>query len=212
MGRITLHASRDGLGAFPEELQVVGRDDLGDVLAVDAMGQVWCFAHGTGDWRTAASLAFATRTRMHEHLAFQEHFAAPAPEEDLASLRRRKEAIEQFRKGRKDAPYSRRAADSALEDLRSQIADRRFWASKQGQSLSARQAQMAFPGNTFLSRQYPFKKSGIQHQHNQSEDDGLDISSENTTPKHQRHHAINDTTGTDMITIRLPKYPNSQAG
>ena len=140
MGRITLHASRDGLGAFPEELQVVGRDDLGDVLAVDAMGQVWCFAHGTGDWRTAASLAFATRTRMHEHLAFQEHFAAPAPEEDLASLRRRKEAIEQFRKGRKDAPYSRRAADSALEDLRSQIADRRFWASKQGQSLSARQA------------------------------------------------------------------------
>jgi hypothetical protein len=139
MGRITLDDGRDGLGAFPDQYRVVGRDDLGDVLAVDAQGKVWCFAHGSGDWQQKTA-AFDTVARMHEHIAFQQHFESPDRDEDLDALRARKAAIEQFMKGRRDAPYSRRDADGALDDLRTGIEDRRFWASKKGQSLTARQA------------------------------------------------------------------------
>jgi hypothetical protein len=140
MGRITLDDSHDGLGAFPAEYRVVGRDDAGDVIAVDAKGKVWCFAHGTGDWATAGSLAFANEALLQEHVAFQDHFDPPPHDADLAALRARRAAIQQFMKGRKGTPYSRSAASSALETLREAIEDERFAGSKQGKGLAATQA------------------------------------------------------------------------
>jgi hypothetical protein len=139
MGRITLDESRDGLDGFPQEYRVVGRDDSGDVLAVDAKGKVRCFAHGAGHW-AAHTPAFATEARMREHIAFQDAFDAPPDAADLAALRTRKAAIRQFLKGRRDAPYSRRDADLALEELRVAIELARFSASKQGQTQAATQA------------------------------------------------------------------------
>ncbi len=139
MSQLRLDDSRDGLRSFPTEFTVVARDDMGDVLAVDAHGAVRCFAHGTGDWKSH-TLAFADVAMLHEHLAFQEHFEPPPHDADLAMLRARKSAIQQFMKGRRRAPYSRLAADGALEDLRDAIADKRWRSSKKGQGLLACQA------------------------------------------------------------------------
>jgi len=140
MGRITLDDSRAGLGSFPRDYAVVARDDTGDVLAVDEQGKVWCFAHGSGEWMSSRLLAFDTVALLHEHVAFQEQFELPPHEVELAALRARQQAIRQFMKGRRGAPYSRLDAEGALEDLRTEIEDKRFWASKKGQGLAACQA------------------------------------------------------------------------
>ena len=135
MGRITLDSGREDLGAFPASFEVVARDDLGDVLAVDAKGKVWNFAHGAGDWERR-TLAFATVALLHEHIAFQDRFALPPYDADLAALHERKNAIEAFLEDRSAAPYSEEDADAALEQLRSEIADRRFWSSRRGKGLA----------------------------------------------------------------------------
>jgi hypothetical protein len=139
VSRITLDGSRDGLASFPPELTVVGRDDLGDVLAADAAGEVWAYEHGTGDW-SRRSLAFATIALLHEHVAFQHHFELPPADADVRALVARERAIQQFAAGRKGAPYSRRAAHGALESLAPAIADQRFWSSKTGRGLAECQA------------------------------------------------------------------------
>lgn len=110
------------------------------MFAVDGVGTVHCFAHGSGDWAAARSLAFGSLERLLEHVAFQEQFEPPPHDADLAALQARKAAIEQFMKGRRDAPYSRCVADEALADLREAIAERRFAASKKGSTLAATQA------------------------------------------------------------------------
>lgn len=136
MGRITLDPRRDGLAGFPSGFEVVGRDDLGDVLAVDGEGVVWNIAHGAGDWHDR-SKAFDSVQLLHEHIACQHHFEVPPADLDLPALLARKQAIEAFLKGRRGAPYSRDAGKAALEDLREAIADRRFWSSKRGRGLAA---------------------------------------------------------------------------
>lgn len=136
MGRITMDARRDGLDGFPSEFEVVGRDDLGDVLAIDGKGKVWTFAHDAGDWHDR-SKAFDSVQLLHEHIACQRHFEVPPADLDLPALLARKQAIEAFLKGRRGAPYSREAGKTALADLREEIADRRFSSSKRGRGLAA---------------------------------------------------------------------------
>jgi hypothetical protein len=136
MSQITLDDGRDGLAGFPAGFTVVGRDDLGDVLAADAQGVVWQFPHGGGDW-TSLLRAFATTALLHEHVAFQRHFAPPAADESTDTMQVRKQAIEAWRKGRRGAPYSLDASKAALEALREELADRRFHASKRGRGLAA---------------------------------------------------------------------------
>ena len=136
MSQITLDDGRDGLAGFPADFTVVGRDDLGDVLAADAQGVVWQFPHGNDDW-TSRLRAFATTALLREHVAFQCHFAPPAADEPTDALKARKQAIEAWRKGRRGAPYSLDASKAALEELREELADRRFHASKRGRGLAA---------------------------------------------------------------------------
>lgn len=136
MGRITLDPRRDGLAGFPSGFEVVGRDDLGDVLAVDGEGVVWAFAHGAGGWDDR-SKAFDSARLLYEHIACQRHFEVPPADLDLAALLARKQAIEAFVKGRRGAPYSRDAGKAALADLREAIAERRFRSSKRGRGLAA---------------------------------------------------------------------------
>ena len=136
MSRITLDTRRDGLDGFPSGFEVVGRDDLGDVLARDGEGRIWVFAHDAEGWDDR-SKAFDSAQRLHEHVACQHHFEAPAADLDLAALRARKAAIEAFLKDRRGAPYSRDAGKAALAELREAIAERRFWSSKRGRGLAA---------------------------------------------------------------------------
>lgn len=139
MSRITLDPSRNGLAGFPDEFTVVGRDDAGDVIALAADGTVWAFLHGAGDWQTR-SLAFATEAQVHAHVAFQDHFDPPLVGADVATLRARKRAIQEFAKQLKCAPYTQQAARAALETLREEIEDRAFRSSKAGRGLAACQA------------------------------------------------------------------------
>jgi hypothetical protein len=136
MAQITLDGDRRGLDGFPAGFTVLGRDDLGDVLAADAKGVVWSFPHGGGDW-TSRIRAFASTALLHEHVAFQRHFAPPAADEPTDALKARKQALEAWRKGRRSAPYSLDASKAAIETLREELADRRFHASKRGRGLAA---------------------------------------------------------------------------
>jgi hypothetical protein len=139
MSRITLNDSTTGYEGFPNGFTIVGHDDLGDPIAVDGDGVVWAFQHGAGNWDTRGK-AFDSVRLLHEHIACQHHFEAPTDDLDLDALKRHKQAIETFLKGRRGAPYSRDAGKAALEDLREAIADRRFWSSKRGRGLAACQA------------------------------------------------------------------------
>ncbi|HEX6812538.1 MAG TPA: hypothetical protein VF384_13010 [Planctomycetota bacterium] len=138
---IRLDSSREGLAAFPDGYTVVGTDQLGDVLAADASGKVWHFPHDTSrvPWQDRWP-AFDTMELLHEHVAFQSNFEPPAHDEDLPALQARKQAIQRFVKGRRGAPFTRRAAQSALESLREEIEDKRFHASKKGRALAECQA------------------------------------------------------------------------
>jgi hypothetical protein len=139
MAILTLDASRDGLGNFPADFEPVARDDIGDVLAVDSLGVVWCFEHDMGAWQSR-SKAFASLAVMHEYMAGQADFDLVDAEESLAALQDRKARVEASRKRLHGSPYVRDAAILVLADLREAIADRRFWQSKRGQNLAARQA------------------------------------------------------------------------
>lgn len=129
--------SRAGLAGFPAEFTPIGRDDLGDPLAVDAAGHVFRFVHGAGDWQ-ARELAFGSMGELERFVRFQRTLAIPADAE-LADLQARKRSIESYVKSLRRAPYARDAARAALEQLREALADRRFAASKRGQSIAARQ-------------------------------------------------------------------------
>lgn len=139
MARLTLDASRDGLDDFPAGFEPVARDDLGDVLAVDGAGVVWCFAHGMGSWASRAK-AFVSLAAMHEYLAGQADCGLVEAEASLESLQARKLRVAAMKKHLRGSPYARDAATQVLAELREAIADRRFSQSKRGQNLAARQA------------------------------------------------------------------------
>lgn len=139
MVMLTLDASRDGLGDFPAGFEPVARDDLGDVLAVDGHGVVWCFAHDMDAWESRTK-AFVSVAAMHEYLAGQADCGLVDAEASLEDLQARKVRVEALKKSLRNSPYARDAANQVLADLREEIADRRFWQSKRGQSLAARQA------------------------------------------------------------------------
>lgn len=138
MAMLTLDTSRAGLPGFPADHTPIARDDLGDVLAEDAAGVVWCFAHGMGDW-TSRTKAFASVAAMHEYLAGQADCGLVDAEAALEDLQARKLRLEAMKKSLRSSPYARDAAAEALADLREAITDRRFWQSKRGQNLKARQ-------------------------------------------------------------------------
>lgn len=136
MSRIRWDDDRAGLEGLPVDFVPVARDDLGDVLAHDAAGVVFCFPHGHGDWQTR-SRAFVSLEQLRAYVDFQGELTIP-DELDLAGLRRKKERIEAFAKSLPRAPYAREAIASVLADLREAIADRRFAQSKAGRDLAAR--------------------------------------------------------------------------
>ena len=139
MAMLTLDASRDGLGDFPAGFEPVARDDLGDVLAVDGLGVVWCFAHGMGAWESRTK-AFVSVAAMHEYLAGQADCGLVDPEASLEDLQARKVRVEAMKKSLRSSPYAWDEATQALADLREAIADRRFWRTIRGKNLAARQA------------------------------------------------------------------------
>lgn len=138
MTTIRLDSDRDGLPGFPAEFTVLGRDDLGDVLASDGNGKVWLFPHGHGDWHEH-SVAFASRAQLDAYVAFQHWFATDDTAADLPTLQAKQQALRAFRKSQAQAPYTRDAVDGALGSLRDEIADRRWHASAKGKQLAARQ-------------------------------------------------------------------------
>lgn len=138
MTKITLDDGTDGLDGFPAGFTPVGRDDLGDPLAVDAAGKVWSFAHGRGDW-SARSPAFESVEALRAFVAFQSRLETPEPA-DVAALRARREEVESFRKANPRSPFAREAARAALEELKEALADARFASSARGRGLAARQA------------------------------------------------------------------------
>jgi DNA ligase-1 len=73
------------LTGFPADHTPIARDDLGDVLAADAAGVVWCFAHGMGAW-TSRTKAFVSVAAMHEYLAGQADCGLVDPEASLEEL------------------------------------------------------------------------------------------------------------------------------
>jgi hypothetical protein len=95
-----------GLGGFPADYRVLGTDDLGDVLAVDGKGKVWCFAHGTGDWSSRTS-AFADEAQFRAFVEFQHELEPPRDEETIDELRDRLARIKEFLRGRRGVPYAR---------------------------------------------------------------------------------------------------------
>ncbi len=135
---LTLTNDPAGLDGFPAGFRLVARDDLGDVLAVDAKGIVQVLAHGHGDWN-ARSRAFASVEAMQRYVAFQSCLQIP-PDLDLEALQQRKRDLEAFRKEMRGSSYAREAISAAISDVRDCIADRRFWSSRRGRSIAERQA------------------------------------------------------------------------
>jgi len=90
---LTLDDSRAGLLNFPAGFQPIARDDLGDVLAADGAGAVWCFAHDMGSW-SSRSRAFVSVAAMHEYIADQVDMDVVGAEESLAALQARKQRVE----------------------------------------------------------------------------------------------------------------------
>lgn len=69
-------AERGGLEGLPAEFVPVARDALGDVLAHDASGAVFCFPHGTGTWQ-ARERAFASLEQLRSYVEFQGELEIP---------------------------------------------------------------------------------------------------------------------------------------
>ena len=139
MTRLTLDDSREGLADFPDSFQPVARDDGGVVLAVDTAGVLWCFAHGMGSW-SSRTRAFDSSASMHDYIANQADLDLIEPEETIEALQARKARVAALKQRLRSSPYARDATRQLLEELREAIADRRFWQSKRGKSLAARQA------------------------------------------------------------------------
>jgi len=116
----------------------VGRDEVGDVVAVDEVGVVWCFAHGAGDWKGKVK-AFADEGQLQQFVAFQHELEPPKDDESLDELRARRKRIEAWMRGRRGAPFARDAVRAAIDDLKERIEDLRFSSSKRGRSIAARQ-------------------------------------------------------------------------
>lgn len=137
MTTITLTNDRAGLASFPADFTLVGRDDSGNPLAVDAEGRVCSFAHGAGDW-SQRTLAFASLQELQQFVAFQPQLS-PAPDASLAELQACKNDVEAFAKTVRRSPLARDALREALAELRERLADARFRGSKRGRSLALRQ-------------------------------------------------------------------------
>jgi hypothetical protein len=135
---IRLDSDTADLDGFPPEFTVLGRDDLGDVLASDAKSKVWWFPHGHGNWNER-SVAFASRAQLDAYLKFQHWLATDDAAADLPTLQAKRQALRAFRKSQPRAPYTKDAIDGALESLRDEIADRRWHATAKGKQLAARQ-------------------------------------------------------------------------
>lgn len=138
MTTITLDEDRDGYDGFPPGFRIVGRDDTGDALAVDAHGKVWSFAHGAGNW-DSRQVAFHSLAQLHDYVAFQANLALPEPEESADALRARKARVEAFAKANRGVPFLRDTLAQTLHGLREEIAHRRFWNSRRGRNLTERQ-------------------------------------------------------------------------
>jgi hypothetical protein len=138
MARITLTNDRTGLEGFPSDFTPIGHDDLGDVLAVDGKGKVFCFMHGNGDWSERLP-AFASMEQIERYVAFQDQLEV---EEDagIDELKQRKLEIEAFGKEMRGSSYAREEVKAVLDDVKERIADLRFASSKRGRSIAHRQA------------------------------------------------------------------------
>lgn len=137
MTRITLTKDGSGLDGFPSEFTPIGRDDNGDVLAVDGKGKVFCFVHGIGDW-SQRSAAFASMEQIERYVAFQDQLKVDQ-DAGLDELKQRKVAIEAFGKEMRGSTYAREAVKATLDDLKDRIGDLRFATSKRGRSIAHRQ-------------------------------------------------------------------------
>jgi len=135
---VTLTDDRSGLDGFPAAFTPVGRDDLGDTMAVDAKGVVFCFAHGMGDW-SSKTKAFASMDAMQRYVAFQSKLDIPH-DLDLESLKGRKLELEAFAKEMTGSNYARQEIREAISEVRDRIADLRFASSKKGRSIAERHA------------------------------------------------------------------------
>jgi len=130
-------AERGGLEGLPAEFVPVARDALGDVLAHDASGAVFCFPHGTGTWQ-ARERAFASLEQLRSYVEFQGELEIPESL-DLAGLRAKKQRLEAFAKSLPRAPYARSAIGAVLTNLREAITELRSAQSKAGRDLTSRQ-------------------------------------------------------------------------
>lgn len=138
MTYVTQTNDRSGLDDFPSAFTPVGHDDLGDTMAVDAKGVVFCFAHGMGDWSTKTK-AFASMYAMQRYVAFQSKLDLPH-DLDLEALKQRKLELEAFAKEMTGSSYAREEIRETISEVRERIADLRFASSKQGRSIAERHA------------------------------------------------------------------------
>lgn len=130
-------AERRGLEGLPAGFVPVARDALGDVLAHDASGAVFCFPHGTGSWQPRER-AFASLDQLRSYVEFQGELEIP-DSLDLAGLRAKKLRLEAFAKSLPRAPYAKDAIGAVLATLREAIAEQRSAQSKSGRDRTARQ-------------------------------------------------------------------------
>lgn len=138
MTRITIDDDPRGYEGFPAGFRIIARNDMGDPLAVDGKGKVWCFPHGAGNW-DERSEEFPSLDELHAYVAFQENCRAPEPEESLEALQARKALVQRFVKEHRKTRFVRMTLPSVVSDLRDEITDRKFRASKRGRNLTARQ-------------------------------------------------------------------------
>ena len=137
MPRITLDENTAGYAGFPTGFRIVARDDTGDPLAVDAKGNVWSFPHGSGTW-DERSEAFESLEALHAYVAFQHNCDPATPEESLEALQTRKKLVQEFAKQHRKSRFVSTILPEIVAELRDEIADRKFWTTKQGRGLRAR--------------------------------------------------------------------------
>lgn len=137
MNQVSLTKSRKGLEDFPQEYQVIGRDGLGDILAVASNGKVYCFAHGCGHWETK-TLAFENIDRVKEYVSFQRKFNI-SDKADAKELKQQLKEIRELKKRCGKSPYYVEELASVIEDIKDRLDDIKWAKSKKGKSVDERQ-------------------------------------------------------------------------
>ena len=135
---ITLDRDTSGWQNLPGDLTVLGRDDLGDLLAMDARGTVWSIPHDLGP-SPQRSKAFRSLEALEMYVAVQADLEVPHGEQ-LDALDLRLARLENFRRSMGGSPYAQEALRTTIAEVREQIAERRFERSRRGRSLAERQA------------------------------------------------------------------------